>query len=96
MEKNSFNSNMIEVIMNKMVEESKDVMTDPAYNEGINFITDIFRSSGEDMNRLKYSYNSGFYQGKYSMRRKMLMLFEDTLNTVLQIIEEGDDNGKET
>lgn len=91
-----FDDSTVNVIMTKVVEESKDIMTDPAYNEGLNFITDIFRSSGEDMNRLKYSYNSGFYQGKYAMRRKMLMMFEDVLGTVLNMLEEGGENGKET
>lgn len=92
----TFNENMVSVIMNKVVEESKDVMTDQAYNEGLNFITNVFRSSNEDMNRLKYSYNSGFYQGKYSMRRKMLMMFEDILETVVNMLEEGEKDGKET
>ena len=92
----TFNENMVSVIMNKVVEESKDVMTDQAYNEGLNFITNVFRSSNEDMNRLKYSYNSGFYQGKYSMRRKMLMMFEDIVETVVNMLEEGEKDGKET
>lgn len=87
-----FDDNMVNVIMSKVVEESKSIITDPAYNEGMNFITDIFRSSGEDMNRLKYSYNSGFYQGKYSMRRKMLVMFEDILGTVADMMEEGEEN----
>ena len=91
-----FDDNMVNVIMSKVVEESKSIITDPAYNEGMNFITDIFRSSGEDMNRLKYSYNSGFYQGKYSMRRKMLVMFEDILGTVVNMLEEGEKDGKET
>ena len=88
----TFDSNMVNVIMNKVVEESKDVMTDRAYNEGLNFITDVFRSNNEDMNRLKYAYTSGFYQGKYSMRRKMLMLFEDVLGTVCNMLEEGEES----
>ena len=88
----TFDENMVSVIMSKVVEESKDVMTDRAYNEGLNFITDVFRSSNEDMNRLKYSYNSGFFQGKYAMRRKMLMLFEDILGTVANMLEEGEEN----
>ena len=92
----TFDENMVSVIMSKVVEESKDVMTDRAYNEGLNFITDVFRSSNEDMNRLKYSYNSGFFQGKYAMRRKMLMLFEDILGTVANMLEEGEKDGKET
>lgn len=93
----TFDENMISVIMNKVVEESKDVMTDQAYNEGLNFITNVFRSSNEDMNRLKYSYNSGFFQGKYAMRRKMLMMFEDILETVVNMLEEGEENaGKGT
>ena len=87
-----FDDNMVNVIMSKVVEESKSIITDPAYNEGMNFITDIFRSSGEDMNRLKYSYNSGFYQGKYSMRRKMLLMFEDILGSVLNMLKEGEAN----
>lgn len=92
----TFDENMVSVIMSKVVEESKDVMTDRAYNEGLNFITDVFRSSNEDMNRLKYSYNSGFFQGKYAMRRKMLMMFEDILGTVVNMLEEGEKDGKET
>ena len=92
----TFDENMVQVIINKVVEESKDVMTDRAYNEGLNYIMDVFRSNNEDMNRLKYSYNSGFFQGKYAMRRKMLMLFEDILGTVANMLEEGEDNGKET
>lgn len=92
----TFDENMVSVIMSKVVEESKDVMTDRAYNEGLNFITDVFRSSNEDMNRLKYSYNSGFFQGKYAMRRKMLMLIEDILGTVANMLEEGEKDGKET
>lgn len=92
----TFDENMVSVIMSKVVEESKDVMTDRAYNEGLNYITDVFRSNNEDMNRLKYSYNSGFFQGKYTMRRKMLMMFEDILGTVVNMLEEGGDNGKET
>lgn len=91
-----FDDNMVSVIMTKVVEESKSIITDPAYNEGMNFITDIFRSSGEDMNRLKYSYNSGFYQGKYSMRRKMLIMFEDILGTVADMLKEGEKDVKET
>lgn len=91
-----FDENMVSVIMSKVVEESKDVMTDRAYNEGLNFITDVFRSNNEDMNRLKYSYNSGFFKGKYAMRRKMLMLFEDILGTVANMLEEGEASGKET
>ena len=92
----TFDNNMVNVIMNKVVEESKDVMTDRAYNEGLNFIMDVFRSNIEDMNRLEYAYNSGFYQGKYSMRRKMLRLFGDILGTVANMLEEGEENGKET
>lgn len=88
----AFDENMVQVIINKVVEESKDVMTDRAYSEGLNFIADVFRSSNEDMNRLKYSYNSGFFQGKYAMRRKMLMLFEDILGTVVNMLEEGENN----
>lgn len=86
-----FDENMVSVIMDKVVEESKDVMTDRAYNEGLNFITDVFRSNNEDMNRLKYSYNSGFFQGKYAMRRKMLIMFEDILGTVVNMLEGEED-----
>lgn len=88
----TFDENMVQVIINKVVEESKDVMTDRAYNEGLNYITDVFRSNNEDMNRLKYAYNSGFFQGKYAMRRKMLILFEDILGTVVNMLEEGEEN----
>ena len=87
----TFDENMVSVIMDKVVEESKDVMTDRAYNEGLNFITDVFRSNNEDMNRLKYSYNSGFFQGKYAMRRQMLIMFEDILGSVVNILEGEED-----
>lgn len=87
-----FDGNMVSVIMNKAIEESKDITTYNAYDEGLSFITDLFRANNEDLNRLKYSYNSGFYQGKYSMRRKMLMMFEDVLGTVLNMLEEGEEN----
>jgi len=93
---NKFNSNMIEVIMNQMVEKSKDAPTYTPYESGKNFIDNIFRFSSSEMDRLHYAYDNGFYQGKYAMRTQMLLMFEDVLNTVLQLIEEGDDHGKET
>ena len=87
-----FDQNMVSVNMNKAVEESKDITTYNAYDEGLSFITDLFRANNEDLNRLKYSYNSGFYQGKYSMRRKMLLMFEDILGSVLNMLKEGEAN----
>lgn len=94
MGKNSFNSNMIEVIMKQMVELSKDAPTCAPYESGKNFIDNVFRFSSPEKDRLHYAYDNGFYQGKYAMRTQMLLMFEDTLNTVLQLIEEGDGNEK--
>ena len=85
-----FDENMIEVIMNSLVTESANINTDSSFREGELFINDVFRSDKEESHKINYSYNSGFYNGKYSMRRKMLLMIEDKLRSCLQLIEEGD------